>query len=887
MKHYFLLFIIILFSLSGFSLSNKPDSEFLSQLEELKDKDNLSGWIDLRIQYTGENPANNLEFLMSTQKECWRKLKNEKEIEAWLYLLINQGYYQLYIGDILKSIESYEKAYDFLSKNNLKIDAEEYILKPLANNYTRIGDYEKAIFIQEKSLKLALNHKNDSLSASIYNNLAISYLFKKEYRKAEQAVANGLKLVNSGNNLYGLLYSVLADINFQEDQLSLASKNILTSLKYLRKNNQSPYWLLSAYTLAGNIKFKQELFNDANLNYNEGISIIEKYFSNARKRELAHLLTQKGKIDLQNGKYNQAQTLFNKALTNLIPSFKSTFIKNLPLESDLYGENKLQEVLLAKAKAFKLAGDNELSLKASLLAFNTSEKIREEYTYNASKQQLQAASRIQAEQIINIAYELWLKTKNEEYAHVILVASEKTKARILLDEILDNQQKLASTDKKYAQKINLERAISYYERQYREKPNKLLADKIAQLQFQLSSIQKSLRINSLKSEFNAKTLLNKIPSDTKTLSFFFGDESIFLIDAQNGKINTIKKIGNAKIIEKQVYDFLNLYFYNGPSQMMNSPSKFYKNSFDIYTKLFSHINLKEARNLIIIKDGVLNLLSFESLVSDSKFTSKIEKWPYLIKTTNITYDFSLNTLADKIDTKSTRTDIFNGFFISNTGDNNIEIPAAEEEYSYLKKLLKGSFFKNEKATVSNFKKSFSRADVLHISSHAFISKKDAGPVLELYKNKFYLLELGAQYKVPKLVVLSACQTADGELIAGEGVMSMSRGFIASGTKGVISGLWKVNDKAGAELMNSFYTHLLINKNIGIALRNAKLNWINKDNKNKVLLLPYYWDSLIYTGNHQFIELDKYWIDWKIVFIILPLSLTIYLFLRKRRKANKA
>jgi len=59
-----------------------------------------------------------------------------------------------------------------------------------------------------------------------------------------------------------------------------------------------------------------------------------------------------------------------------------------------------------------------------------------------------------------------------------------------------------------------------------------------------------------------------------------------------------------------------------------------------------------------------------------------------------------------------------------------------------------------------------------------------------------------------LVVLSGCETGIGKSIAGEGMMSLSRPFLIAGARQVMSSLWKVSDRATAELMQRFYFHLL-------------------------------------------------------------------------------
>ncbi|MCI0589665.1 MAG: CHAT domain-containing protein [Planctomycetes bacterium] len=76
----------------------------------------------------------------------------------------------------------------------------------------------------------------------------------------------------------------------------------------------------------------------------------------------------------------------------------------------------------------------------------------------------------------------------------------------------------------------------------------------------------------------------------------------------------------------------------------------------------------------------------------------------------------------------------------------------------------------------------------------------------------------------KFVVLSACDTARGEVKAGEGVESMARAFMYAGARGVVASLWQVSDWAAAETMGEFYRGALKR---GLppsqALREAKLS----------------------------------------------------------------
>ncbi len=75
------------------------------------------------------------------------------------------------------------------------------------------------------------------------------------------------------------------------------------------------------------------------------------------------------------------------------------------------------------------------------------------------------------------------------------------------------------------------------------------------------------------------------------------------------------------------------------------------------------------------------------------------------------------------------------------------------------------------------------------------------PLLRVYE--IFQLNLAAD-----LVVLSACETALGDKVRGEGLFGLTRGFIDAGAGGVLVSLWRVHDRSTAELMKHFYQRLL-------------------------------------------------------------------------------
>lgn len=96
-----------------------------------------------------------------------------------------------------------------------------------------------------------------------------------------------------------------------------------------------------------------------------------------------------------------------------------------------------------------------------------------------------------------------------------------------------------------------------------------------------------------------------------------------------------------------------------------------------------------------------------------------------------------------------------------------------------------------------------------------------------------------------LVVLSACDTALGRTLLGEGVIGLTRGFMHAGAARVVSTRWKVDDRATAELIKRFYRNLQGRSPMtpGAALHAAQLS-ISREPQWKD---PYYWAGFTIQG----------------------------------------
>lgn len=115
------------------------------------------------------------------------------------------------------------------------------------------------------------------------------------------------------------------------------------------------------------------------------------------------------------------------------------------------------------------------------------------------------------------------------------------------------------------------------------------------------------------------------------------------------------------------------------------------------------------------------------------------------------------------------------------------------------------------------------AKILHIATHGFYNSKLSDVVgIALSSSNgesgfVGLTDLLQEGFRNELVVISGCETGQGELLQGEGNLSLARAFLVQGVKNVISTLWPVADRTSALFMRFFYEALKHNENPAAAL----------------------------------------------------------------------
>lgn len=133
------------------------------------------------------------------------------------------------------------------------------------------------------------------------------------------------------------------------------------------------------------------------------------------------------------------------------------------------------------------------------------------------------------------------------------------------------------------------------------------------------------------------------------------------------------------------------------------------------------------------------------------------------------------------------------------------------------------------------------AGVLHLATHGLVSHRSAARSALLLAPSaggaagdgdedgfLQTAEICRLQLRDPLVVLSACESARGPLLAGEGVQGLARGFLFAGARAVVATLWNVGDAATADFMRRFYRRLAEGDAPAAALRAAKLETLAED-----------------------------------------------------------
>jgi CHAT domain-containing protein/tetratricopeptide (TPR) repeat protein len=378
---------------------------------------------------------------------------------------------------------------------------------------------------------------------------------------------------------------------------------------------------------------------------------------------------------------------------------------------------------------------------------------------------------------------------------------------------------------------------------------------------------------------NKPELFNKIsyteiqknlPDNEALLVYHLGKKHLYLLVIKKNTVDF-----NRTITGEDFSGLLNLFY----RKIKTAASDFNATSGELYTKLIAPAEkqLENINKITVIPDGMLNRIPFEALVLKDSNSGK-----FLIENYTVSYHYSV-PLWMKSKESSRKTESFTGFapVFTNTkntandnllsysenmrtayaeiqSDNNlVPLPYSETEVKEISRLFtkfgkKSTVFLNEEATEANFKNNVVQSDIVHIATHGLSSYESPDlsglffqeePQTEkitndgfVYAGEIYMLNIKAD-----LVVLSACKSAAGQIMPGEGVMALPRPFIFVNVPNLVASLWKIHDEKTKTMMIDFYTEILNGQDYAQALRAAKIKSMARGD------LPNDWAALILIG----------------------------------------
>ncbi|MGZ3951844.1 MAG: CHAT domain-containing protein, partial [Flavisolibacter sp.] len=178
------------------------------------------------------------------------------------------------------------------------------------------------------------------------------------------------------------------------------------------------------------------------------------------------------------------------------------------------------------------------------------------------------------------------------------------------------------------------------------------------------------------------------------------------------------------------------------------------------------------------------------------------------------------------------------------------------------------------ASRNSFLREFYKYKIIQLYTHATESGTRGEPMIYFADSALSLSDLLPQEKpVSDLIVLSACETASGQVYSGEGVFSFNRSFAALGIPSTVSNLWQTNDQATYRLTEFFYKYVAEGMPLDLAMQKAKKDLLHGGESSE-FQLPYYWASSILVGKTDAIIVQKsFGLKW-IVFLLLAAILFI-------------
>ncbi|MBN2699282.1 MAG: CHAT domain-containing protein [Bacteroidales bacterium] len=535
---------------------------------------------------------------------------------------------------------------------------------------------------------------------------------------------------------------------------------------------------------------------------------------------------------------------------------------------------------------------------------------------------------------INIARILYHETSDISHLEASFRFAESSKSFALLSEIRKVEamqfaglpENIKEKDEQLTREIQAYEKI-LYEEENKENPDSMVIlntkDKIFHLRNSYNDLLQTIEHNyanyyNLKYDPHFVTIgeiQNNLKSNQTLVEYVLLDTALitFVIEKD------FAKILSQEIDPQFPEECLEFYNVIHKQDFSNGAHKTYRNFVTLGQKFYKILvepvlKTTDNKNLIVIPDGPITYLPFEAFLTEGADPEYIDYMDleYLIYDLSIGYSHSSTLLyTERFKTKAPENKVLAfaphyedlldvidpaSWNRQSNPDFLLPLPGVIQEVEKIELMVPSKAFYREEATEKNFKENCSDYNILHLAMHTRMNDND--PMMSnlvfsqtedtLNDNRLYAYEIYNLQLNATMSVLSSCSSGYGNMMRGEGMMSLARGFIYAGCPSIIMTLWQVSDNSSAELMTSFYKFLRKGKNKQEALRLAKLNYLKGADDLKSN--PYFWSGFVGIGDNSpvFRRLNMYYWGFLasgLVMIIAGIQFYSYWQKRKRRTSQ--
>ena len=842
----------------------------------------------------------------------YHKAKTQSNISS-VYSLLGQSYNaMLYNEKAIKNYTNFIKS-DTKGKDFFKEEARLFLFMTIENyaeDFSKQGNYKKAKDLIEYVYKEKMKFLpgNDSEIAYTSIELGNIYLRLKDYKKAEGYFNNGLKIytLNERENYLGI-----ADAYYYKGIVSDYFNNIDVARDYFEKSkgyyenifgDDYDEFYLNAMLTYSNFYSKNGFTEKA---IEMATNAYEYVVNNqGEKTELEYSqLINLANIYFESKNYSESSKLINKAL-DLIDNSHSSQAKqlnaNLQKPMALLLKSKV-ELQLRKDKDSVFLKQQFLNLKDAISILEQQKSVViEDQNISIIIDDNNALFEFSKE----IAILLYKETKDPKYLKEVLSLHE-SKLYNKIRQQLNVQPSFSLND--------IPKSILEQEKQLKEALNSSLNNESALDNFFEANTNWNNFLETLKNDYpkyyalkyesiskSLSVVGDNFPNDTSVIRYVYIDEQLYVFTIDKEKIKAyeldteaLNKILIAKAKENETFK-TNLEFYHDLYKILWQP-------------FATAINNK---SVIIVPDGGLFNLSFETLSSIPVNSHKTLAKNSLLSKYHISYNYSL-LLIDKHKTpkffennfvaftpefndqmkSNYRTAITDSVFLDKTYLTLLPQPFSKDLAQSSSKIFDGKLFINENASKQVFTKQANEHKIIHIGTHAesdnvspelsrLIFAKNTNDTISTEDNSLYTYEIYNQNLASNLAILTACETGKPTFQAGEGMISLAHAFNYAGSESILTSLWKIDEQSSAQIIEHFYGYLKEGLAKDEALQKAKLDYLATA-KGRTLA-PQYWAGLVLIGDTAPIDLQT---SSNIVFWFVGFILILLIALAIKRKRN--